>query len=169
MRIVISLKALVVGLLLVGVVGGGALLVDWLIVTDEERIDRLFDEASRAAERHDVDTIADEYLDEEFVLGRLDREGARAWAKGVLATLQVTSIRRCSTKVTVDAEGAHAIVRTFVRGGRIPGDQRLDWEVELRRTAEGSWKIRRVQAFIFYGGQRRPLNLIDAARYAEPL
>ncbi len=169
MRIVISLRALRIGLLLVGLVGGGALLVDRLIETDAERIEGLFDAASRAAERHDVDTLVDKCLDEEFVLGHLDREGTRAWARDVLSAFQVTSIKKYSTQVTVDGDRAQATVRTFVRGGRIPGDRRLDWEVELRRTPEDRWKIRRVQAFYFLGRQRQRLNLIEAARYAESL
>lgn len=167
MRIAISLRTLLIVVVLFVLVGGGWVIIDWLILTDAERIDSLFDRASEAAERHDVDFIVDECLDEEFALGNLDREGVRAWAKTVLTTFKVRSIRKYSIDVAVDGDVAEATVRVFASGGRIPGDQRLDWEVELRRRPDDRWYIRRVRAFGFMGGQRRELPLLDILKYAN--
>ncbi len=167
MRVAISLRTLLIVIALFGLVGGGWVIIDWLILTDAERIDRLLDRAAEAAERHDADFIVDECLDEEFALGNLDREGARAWAKTVLTTFKVKSIRKYSIDVAVDGDDAQATVRVFASGDRIPGDRRLDWEVELRRRQDNRWYIRRVRAFGFMGGQRRELPLLDILKYAN--
>ena len=167
LRIAISLRTLLIVVVLFSLVGGGWIIIDWLIITDTERIDSLFDRASEAAERHDADFIVDECLDEEFALGNLDRERARTWAKTVLTTFKVKSIRKYSSDIAVDGDVAQATVRVFVSGGRIPGNPRLDWEVELRRRLDNRWYIRRVRAFGFMRGQRRELPLLDILKYAN--
>lgn len=166
MRIAISMRALLVLVAVVALAVGTWVLVDWLVVTDAERIDGMLTLAARAAERHDIDFIVDQCLDPDFRLDRLDREGTRSRWKGVFGTFKIVSVQKYSAEVKVNGDTAEAVVKTFVKGGRLPGDFRLDWEFELRRGGASDWRITKVRVFHFVGGQRLPLDLEEIMRNA---
>jgi len=165
MRVSISIRALVVVLVVIIVGVATWVLVDRLVVTDAKRIDRMLGEMAKAAERRDVDYVVDKCLDADFKFGRMDREGTRKWGKDVLQSFEIRTFNKYSTEIEVKGDSAHATMRTFVSGGRVPGDQRVDWDIELARRDGDNWRIMSVRVFVFVMGVRRELDPEDVMRY----
>ncbi len=164
MRISISYRTLLIVGVAAALLLGTWLLVDWLVVTDSERIHQMLDEATEAVERQDIDFIVDQCLDPDFQLGHLDREKTRDWGKGVIKTYEVQSVRAYSVESTVDGDSAQTTMRTFVKVGIIPGEQRLDWKFQLKRR-DNRWGIVRVQVFHFFQGKLHELPLENVPGY----
>ena len=158
MQVSISKRTLATVVVAVVVVAATWLLVNWLVVTDTKRIDRMLEEAARAVERNDIDYIVDNCLDPEFKFATLDREGTRQWMKDAVQRFDVKGLRKYSNEVTLNGDSAHATMRAFVSGGRLPGDQRLDWEIDLHKRGGEHWGIRGVRIFYFLMGERRELD-----------
>jgi len=165
MHVTISLRALLALIILLGVVGGGLILTDWLVLTDAERIEELLKQWAEAAERHEVDYITEECLADDFRLGDMDRTRTRLWAKEALTVFKVTSVKPISTEADVHGDLADVEVKTFIRTTSTVGDQRIDWKIEMVRDRRDHWRIRRVRAFYFLHGQRRELDLPNVVRY----
>jgi hypothetical protein len=165
MTLTIPVRALVMvlcaGLLLLTV----WVVVDWLVVTDAERIDGVLNKAAKAAEKREVDFLVDNCLHPSFKLGTLDRETTRARGKEALEFFELTQVKKYSSDVKVTGDTAHAKVRTFVSGGKRPTEMRVDWELNLQREGERSWGITGARAFWLIGFNRQELPLEDLLRH----
>ena len=166
MRISVSMRTLLATAVVVIVAASAWVLVDWLVVTDTERIDGMLGEAAKAVERKDLDFMVEKCLNADFKFGRLDREGWREWAKDAMTRFEVRNFKKYSAEIKVKGETAHATMRTFVSGGRIPGDVRLDWEIELRKRDSEHWGMESVRVFFFLAGERREIDPEEILRHA---
>ncbi|HUW57314.1 MAG TPA: hypothetical protein VMZ92_11825 [Planctomycetota bacterium] len=128
---------------------GGYFLVDWLIVTDVERVEAMVDRLARVAEMNEVEA-AMPHLDASFRMGRLDRDAFRKWCVKTLTVLRVREVSIWETKVALDGpdgQSARAEVQTFVEMEDPPGFHRVDWELGFRRRGEDVWKLSSLRAF----------------------
>jgi len=160
--IVTKRLALIVGVVVAGV--GLWFLLDWLIVTDADRVEQTLGRLSEAVERGDTGAVKAE-VDETFALGKIDIEGLEPWLEDALKHYGPLDISMLSTDVETDADVAKVNAETWVEGERILGRYRIDWKLELVRRGE-TWKLRRLQGFIQPGN--RELPLADIGRLISP-
>ena len=141
------LRLVILAVMVLGV--GGYFLLDWLIVTDVERVEAMVDRLARMAETNDVEA-AMPHLDASFRMGRLDRDAFRKWCVKILTVLRVRDVSIYDTTVALDGsegDSARAVVQTFVELEDPPGFHRVDWELGFRRHGEEVWKLSSLRAF----------------------
>jgi len=124
---------------LAGLVGGGAAVVDRIVVTDRERIEELFPSLAAAAEAGDVGTV----------LAAFDPESAapRELAEKLLRQFDAEEVRVTSMEVEIPGTSAAGRARAsfLVRtrgtlGGATPVNALIDFDVDLRKV-EGEWRV----------------------------
>ncbi len=138
-------------------------LVDWLIVTDKERVERTLGELARAVEENDAAAVTSR-LDASFRLGGMNADEFAAWYAGVLERLKVKRVGLYDCTVTLDdkdPDAASAAVMTILAMDRPPGDYRIDWRLEFRRRNKTEWKLAGVRAWQPLTGVEIPLRAAD--------
>lgn len=155
-----GLRLIILVVLVLGV--GGYFLLDWLIVTDVERVDGIIEELARLVEKNDVASVM-AYLDESFRMGQLDLEEFREWYTGTLEVVRAREVSLYETTVELDETDedlARALVLTFVEMENPPGFHRIDWRLEFRRRGEHTWKVSNVRAFWPKDGREIPIQSV---------
>jgi len=165
-------RLIVLGVLVLGV--GGYFLLDWLIVTDVERVEMTLDRIEKAVETSDVEAVMP-FLDDSFRLGGMNPEQFHAWYAELLKRMHVKNVSQYDRKVQID-EGdrdvAIAVVQSFIELDRPVAEQRIDWRLEFRRRDENGdpernasplgtpWKLVGVRAYWPRNDQEIPLRSV---------
>lgn len=162
----------VLGVLILGV--GGYVLLDWLIVTDAERVEETLDRLEAAVETSDAEAVMP-FLDDSFRLGGMNPEEFRAWYAELLKRMHVKNVSQYDRKVEIDKADrnvAYADVQTCIELDRPASEQRIDWRLEFRRRGEEGnpnpdasgletpWKLVVVRAYWPRNGQEIPLKTV---------
>lgn len=131
-------------------------LVDWLVVTDKERVERTLGELARAVEKNDPAALTP-FLDSSFRLGGMNAEEFVEWYAGALGRMRVKRVSLYDCDVALDAkdpDAASATAMTTVVLDRPAGEYRVDWQLEFRRRGKTEWKLAGARA-------RQPLTGIE--------
>lgn len=142
---------------------GAWLLVDWIVVTDKERVEQTLGDLARAVETNDPAALAP-FLDPSFRLGGMDAETFQPWYEGVLAHLKVKRVSVYDSKVVLDdknPDAATASVITYVILDRPAGEYRVDWQLAFHRRTPTEWKLARVRAWQPMTGAEIPLGAVN--------
>lgn len=133
----------VVLLLIVVAAVAGALLLDRLVVTESERVEKVIEEMAAAVERADADGIlarvSGNYAGADMPVGAL-RELAEAFFEqhGQLSvTLSDVRVEVAGTLAT-----AQVAVRVYSQGSESYGRSR--WEIDLLKEPDGEWGVIRI-------------------------
>ena len=151
---------ILLGVLVLGV--GGYFLLDWLIVTDVERVEATVEELARVVEKNDVASVMP-HLDASFRMGDLDLEAFHEWYTKTLKVVQVREGSIYDTEAEVDKADpnlARALVLTFVELENPRGFHRINWQLEFRRHGEHTWKVSSVRALWPKDGREIPLKSV---------
>lgn len=124
-------------LLLAAAVVGGFLLVDALVVTDEEAVEALVDDAADAVRRGDFEAFA-ALLATEYAGEGGDQAGAVRRARRAAADADVEGLRATLLDLEVDGDRARGPVK--VAGSFLGTSGAVSLDVGFLRTPEG-WRI----------------------------
>ena len=141
-------KIVLVAVVLVAVFG--ALLVDWLIVTDSERVESAIGAMAEAARRADVEAVfthvSEEYADTEMPLSAL-----RALAEEFFRRYDGVVVRLRDVRVRVMGGLATAVVAVGTRNERADLYGSSLWQVEFVKEEDGAWRVTRIIPLRFGG------------------
>ncbi len=138
-------------------------LVDWLVVTDKERVAGAVDGLGRAVETNDAGALAP-LLDPSFRLRGMNAAEFAPWYAAVLDRLKVKRVSLYDCTVELDAkdpDAASATVRTTVVLERPAGEHRIDWQLEFRRRSPTEWKLAGARAWEPFTGIEIPLRTVN--------
>jgi hypothetical protein len=128
---------------------GAYFLLDWLIVTDAERVETTTGKLALAVEKNDPEAYLP-FLDDSFRLGKMDVEGFRAWLTGLLKLARVSRVSPYDMTVTMDETDpnrARVAALSIIIMERPAGEYRIDWELDFLRRGENDWRLCGVRAF----------------------
>jgi len=132
-------SALVIAGLLVGAI---LLIIQHLVVTDRERIERLLDELALAVDCEDLPTLT-AAIDEQYHADGLDKPHLLEQIQTAFAQADIDDVRLLDVRVHVDRDTAevHLRVHCRVRAPDWPYDYHLSaWDLRLARRA-GGWRV----------------------------
>lgn len=159
MEIRLTLPRLIAIVVLVGG-AGTCFLLDWLIITDAERVEMTLHELEKAVEKNDVDAVMP-FLDDSFRMARMNKAEFHKWYGKLLEKMHVIGTSQYDTTVEIDEadpDRAIAVVLSIINLENPPGDHRIDWRLEFRRRGEVNWKLLGVRAFLPINRSEIPLG-----------
>ena len=147
--------------------GGVYLLIDWLVVTDRERVEQAVAGLARAVESGDPRAI-EPYLADDFRPRGLKPEEFATWYAGFIAVFPVQKVSLYDCTVAMDKsdpDRAAATVMSIVVAKHPAGDFRLDWRLEFRRENKTEWKLELARAWLPLNGAE--IDFRAAAQWAR--
>ena len=121
----------------------GAVLLEWLIVTDREQIVSAIHDMKAAAERGDVQRLLDHvstaYADEE-----LSREELGSLARWFFETYGPVRVGIVSIRANIAGNIALTLVDLAASARAARAGARSTWELSWRKERDGTWRIRQI-------------------------
>lgn len=122
-----------------------AFVIERLVVTDLEALERWAQRASEALDSSDMEAF-EELITDDFTYGRMDREAALKFAAGASRQVQASGIQIVLRKITIDGDTAEAQAQIF--GTAIGRRYRLETPVRLERGEDG-WRLAHADAVAY--------------------
>ena len=148
MQIRITRRRTVVLCLAVLVVAG-AFFWDHMVVTEEERIETVIEEAALALERNDLDTCLT-YLDEDCRLMGRPVKSLRKLLEEAIRSYPLREADPYGIDVTLDEENpnrARAKVVSAVILRDYGEERKIDWKLELVRHDDHNWRLTNITPY----------------------
>lgn len=131
----------------------GPLLVDWLWVSDEERVGRTLDAIEAAFEAHDADGVLDWFAADVQIVRPVPGLAARGTVaervRGLLGRARAISIRRDETKLDFPESGEADVVTEGIGFAAVDGfgegPFRFEMELRLRKADDGRFLLQSVE------------------------
>ncbi len=140
---VLTRHHLIVALVLTCVVAG-AVIVDWLVVTDRERIEGVIEDMASAVERSDTAALF-EHVSPGYREQGMSPASLRILLEMFFRMYGPVRVNVRETRVT--REGNLATVRVTVGAvseARADVSGRSVWEVSMRKETDGVWRVTRI-------------------------
>ena len=135
--------------------------LEWLIVTDRERVDGIVDQMARAVRNEDIDELL-RHLAPQCHFGAMDREAVRQLAASVLHEIEVdrVTVSDRTTQVFPRQKQATAEFLAVVRGKQsqvefAPYPSR--WVLTFHQDPAGQWQVVEIEHLQAFGENRQPL------------
>jgi hypothetical protein len=128
-----------IGLLLVGAV---MLIVQHVVVTDREKIQRLLEDMALAVDSEDVSAFA-AHIDEQYNADGLDKARLIERVAAAFKEVKIDDVKLVETRIRVEDDTATVDLRAHarIRGGDLPYEYHLSfWEVKLVRRGS-DWTV----------------------------
>ena len=132
-------------------------LLEWLLVTDRERVDGIVDQVAQAVRREDIEGVL-EHLAPECRFGSHNREGIRHMAAAVLREVEIERVTLSDRKTQVFPERGEATTQflAVARGRQSTvefGPYAARWTLTLNQGPAGQWQIVNIEQLQAFGDQ----------------
>ena len=131
----------------------GAIVLERVVVTDQERIERTINALRDAVGEADTETLF-EGISEDYYDGVLSREGLRGLAEAYFARYGRTRVRILDRAVNRTRTQAAVELAVFATAEHGPGAGRLGqslWLVLLQKEPDGAWRVTRIEPLRWNG------------------
>jgi ketosteroid isomerase-like protein len=159
-----------------GVLALAVILIEWMWVTDSERIEHVVYDVRTAVVRSDVDGVLSHLTPDITYSGSessRDSEATRALISGYVSSVQLEFARISDLKISVGEQTRRgsAEFRVFAKGGFKTTSSVAEgrtavsaWSMGFRETEPGVWKIYRISPIALPDGIR---GILGGSRRAE--
>ena len=136
-------------------------IVEWLLVTDRERVEGIVDQMARAVRNEEIDGLI-RHLAPRCHFGDLDREGIRRLAASALRDIEIEKVTLSDRKTHVFPQRKQATAEflAVVRGRQSNVDfppYASRWIFTFHQDPAGEWQVVEIERLQAFGENRQPV------------
>jgi hypothetical protein len=135
--------------------------VEWLWVTDRERVDGIIDQIAEAVRHEDAESLV-QHLAPRCRYGGMNRDGIQRTAASLFQTLEIDSLKLSSRKTQMFRlrKEATAEFLAVIRGKQSNVDfspYPTRWVLTFNQDTNGRWQVAEIQQLPAFGDNHEPL------------
>ena len=138
---------------LVAAAVAGVLLVDWVHVSDEERVERVIRNMADAVREKNLVKLFS-FISQDYSSAGMDREALRVLVAVTFERYEMTGVRVSHIRLSVSGRLALAEVDVRADASRYGQYRRSGWQVSLAKETGDAWRVTSID-LVWVGDYRR--------------